>query len=442
MILLTNRVLHTPWQWLVVLAVAMLVMAFLWAMAESAYGRLSVAAAQDLVDEERRNARLVRRLVRHRHRTMLAISAGKVGAQTLEILAIVMAFINVDLQWWLILLISFVVTVLVNAAFISFLGPTIGRKQPESVALMMAGMVSLASRFAVLAKPLMWIYRRVVPPSGLTDAEARAEMAEDLQEMVDQMGQDDNLDIEDDDREMLRSVFELGTTLVREIMVPRTDMVTIQRDETADDALSLFVRSGFSRIPVIGEDTDDVQGVIYLKDVVRRVHENRSKLAKPVYSMMRPATYIPEMVLADDLLRMMKEEIPHIALCVDEWGGISGLVTIEDLVEEVVGEVTDEHDTTQEVEPEEVEPGLWHVPARLPVDELGELFDLEIDDEDVDTVGGLLAKAIGKVPLPGAEATVQGVWLRADSVEGRRRQISMLSAKRVAPADDELQEEQ
>lgn len=433
----TDATMTTPWPWLVALAVAMWLLAFMWAMAEAAYSRMSLAAAQDLVDDERRNARTVRRLVRHRSRTMIAISAGKVGAQTLEILALVMALINLNWPWWVILIVSFAISVSVNAALVSFLGPAIGRRQADGVSLMLARPVCIATKFHVFAKPLMWLYHRLTPPSGLTDAEARAEMAEDLREMVDQMGQDDNLDIEEDDREMLRSVFELGTTLVREIMVPRTDMVVTRFDKPASSVLNLFVRSGFSRIPVIGDNTDDVHGIVYLKDIVSAVHTDDSRLADPVSTMMRQATFIPEMVLADDLLRMMQNDIPHIALCVDEWGGISGMVTIEDLVEEVVGEVTDEHDKHQEPDPVEIKPGLWQVPARLPVDELGELFDLEIDDEDVDTVGGLLAKAIGKVPLPGAEADVQGVWLRAETVQGRRRQIATLLAKRTAARDDD-----
>ena len=252
--------------------------------------------------------------------------------------------------------------------------------------------------------------------------------------MIDEIGETDT--IEDEDREMMRSVVELGQTLVREVMVPRTDMVTIDAHKPASAAMRLFIRSGYSRVPVIGEDADDVRGILYLKDVLRRLaaHPEHEELA--VAGFVREAEYVPEMKPADDLLREMQTGRFHMALAVDEYGGTAGLVTMEDLLEEVVGELTDEHDP-ELPEVVEVAPGTYRVPARLALDELGELFDLEIDDDDVDTASGLLTKAIGRVPLPGAAGDIQGVHLQAEEAAGRRRQVSTILASRTpAPEED------
>ncbi|MDO5747063.1 MAG: hemolysin family protein [Actinomycetaceae bacterium] len=426
----------TPWPWLVVLAVVMLGFGAAWAAAEAAFTRLTLATAHDLVEDDRHNARIVRYLVKQRHEVLLAAAGGKTLAVTLEVLAVVMALLNTHWPWWAVLGLAFVICVGANGLIVSLVSPHLGRRQPASVAIALARMILLGTRVLVLFRPVQWLYQRIIPPSGMTHAEARQEMAEDLRELVDQMGQDENLDIEEDDREMLRSVFELGTTIVRELMVPRTDMIAIHCDKNLDKAVRLFVLSGYSRIPVYGDDTDDILGIIYLKDVVRELHHHKNHHTHSVKTLMRPPYFVPEVMLADDLLRLMREEMPHMTMCVDEWGGISGLVTIEDLVEEVIGDVVDEHDHAQP-EPIDLGEGYWQIPAKLPVDELGDLFDLEIDDEDVDTAGGLLAKALGKVPLPGQKARVQGVELKAESVEGRRRQIATIIAHRIAKIDDE-----
>jgi CBS domain containing-hemolysin-like protein len=222
-------------------------------------------------------------------------------------------------------------------------------------------------------------------------------------------------------------------------MVPRTDMVTIDADEPLGRAITLFTRSGYSRVPVIGESTDDLRGVLYLKDVMRRVHRRSDTAGLTVADVMREATFVPETKLVDDLMREMQADSVHIAMVVDEYGGIAGLVTIEDLLEELVGEMVDEHDRA-EPEVEEIGNGTVRVPARLPIDELGDLFGLEIDDDDVDSAGGLLAKALGKVPLPGAAVDVLGIHLVAERAEGRRRRVSTLLASRI-PEDDETQEQ-
>jgi CBS domain containing-hemolysin-like protein len=227
---------------------------------------------------------------------------------------------------------------------------------------------------------------------------------------------------------MVHSVFELGDKLVREVMVPRTDLVCIERYKTIRQALTLALRSGFSRIPVTGENEDDIVGIVYLKDLARKTHINRDSESDLVSTAMRPAVFVPDTKNAGDLLREMQQKRNHVAVVIDEYGGTAGIVTIEDILEEIVGEITDEYD--RELPPvEELGDGRFRVTARLDIGDLGELYGLdELDDEDVETVGGLLAKALGRVPIAGAFAVVdlpdgRALRLTAESPAGRRNKI-------------------
>jgi CBS domain containing-hemolysin-like protein len=241
-------------------------------------------------------------------------------------------------------------------------------------------------------------------------------------------------EIEPGEREMVRSVFELGDTIVREVMVPRTDMVFIEHDKTVGQALSLALRSGFSRIPVTGENTDDVVGIGYLKDMVAWDHEHPgAEHTEHVDTIMRPATYVPESKPVDELLRQMQVMRIHVAVVIDEYGGTAGLVTIEDILEEIVGEIADEYDN--ELAPVEwLGPGTARVTARLPVTELEELFGVTIEAEDVETVGGLLAHELGRVPIAGSEATIADLHLTAENVAGRRNRLGTVLIERL-PAE-------
>ena len=236
--------------------------------------------------------------------------------------------------------------------------------------------------------------------------------------------------IEPGEREMVRSVFELGDTIVREVMVPRTDMVFIESDKTVEQALSLALRSGFSRIPVVGENEDDVVGIAYLKDVVAWSHEHPgAEAVEKVATVMRPASYVPDSKPVDELLRQMQAQRNHMVIVIDEYGGTAGLVTIEDLLEEIVGEITDEYDTEQPPV-ERLPDGSARVTARLPVTELEEEFGVRIDAEDVETVAGLLAHALGRVPIAGSTASVSGLRLTAENLEGRRNKIRTVLVER------------
>jgi CBS domain containing-hemolysin-like protein len=215
-------------------------------------------------------------------------------------------------------------------------------------------------------------------------------------------------------------------------------MVWIEENKSASQALTLALRSGFSRLPVVGENVDDVLGVVYLKDLVRRSQADATDTH--VGAVMRPATYVPESKHVDDLLREMQAARTHMAIVVDEYGGTAGLVTIEDILEEIVGEITDEYDV-ERPPVERIDDDQVRVSARLPVEDLGEIFDVELETEDVETVAGLLAHALGRVPIPGAYTTVGGLRLEAEGTTGRRNRIDTVLVTRQAesPVHEEAQ---
>ena len=417
---------------LIACAVIVLALGALLSAGESALLRFTRAAADDLVEEGRRGAARVRRLAEHRPRVLGALSVARVAVDMLAAVLITLAASGLVRAWWQVLALALLANIILLGVVVGFSPRTYGRRNPAATLLALGGLLTWVDVLGAPQRRLLSRTRRT--EAAPTDAETREAVNEDLREMIDEIGETDT--IEDEDREMMRSVVELGQTLVREVMVPRTDMVTIDAHKPASAAMRLFIRSGYSRVPVIGEDADDVRGILYLKDVLRRLaaHPEHEELA--VAGFVREAEYVPEMKPADDLLREMQTGRFHMALAVDEYGGTAGLVTMEDLLEEVVGELTDEHDP-ELPEVVEVAPGTYRVPARLALDELGELFDLEIDDDDVDTAGGLLTKAIGRVPLPGAAGDTQGVHLQAEEAAGRRRQVSTILASRTpAPEED------
>ena len=417
---------------LIACAVIVLALGALLSAGESALLRFTRAAADDLIEEGRRGAARVRRLAEHRTRVLGALSVARVAVDMLAAVLITLAASGLVRAWWQVLALALLANIILLGVVVGFSPRTYGRRNPAATLLALGGLLTWVDVLAAPQRRLVSRTRR--PESAPTDAETREAVNEDLREMIDEIGETDT--IEDEDREMMRSVVELGQTLVREVMVPRTDMVTIDAHKPASAAMRLFIRSGYSRVPVIGEDADDVRGILYLKDVLRRLAAHPEHEALAVAGFARDAEYVPETKPADDLPREMQTGRFHMALAVDEYGGTAGLVTMEDLLEEVVGELTDEHDP-ELPEVVEVAPGTYRVPARLALDELGELFDLEIDDDDVDTVGGLLTKAIGRVPLPGAAGDTQGVHLQAEEATGRRRQVSTILASRTpAPEED------
>jgi CBS domain containing-hemolysin-like protein len=272
---------------------------------------------------------------------------------------------------------------------------------------------------------LLAVGSALTPGRGSRDAAGASE--EELRGLVDLLEQ--RRVIEPGESAMMQSVFELGETIAREVMVPRTDMVWIERTKTVRQGMSLALRSGFSRIPVIGDNEDDIVGFAYLKDLARRVQDNGNSADDRVEELMRPPYLIPESKPVDELLREMQAKQVHVAVVIDEYGGTAGLVTIEDILEEIVGEIADEYDR-EAPRIEELPDGSVRVHVRLPVDDVEEMFGVRFDIEDVETVGGLLAAELGRVPIPGATATARGLTFVAEGAKGRRNQVGTVVISR------------
>ncbi|MET0853805.1 MAG: hemolysin family protein [Microterricola sp.] len=355
-----------------------------------------------------------------------AINFMRIIAETTAAVLVTLAFAFTFDEVWVALVLSALIMTAVSFVLVGASPRSVGRANPGIILRLSALLVHfLRVALGPIANALVALGNRVTPGRPKLGTFATEEQ---LLSMVDQATELDVL--EEDDRELIHSIFEFNDTVVREVMVPRTDMVTISGGADLGTAMGLFLSSGFSRMPVMAGEVDDVLGVLYLRDVAKLSFE-RSLDAEQlkVAEIARPALFVPESKKADDLLRQMQLESNHLAMVIDEYGGIAGLVTLEDLIEELVGDISDEYDR-EVVEFEELGEGRYRVSARLPVDELGELFGLELDDDDVDSVGGLLAKALGRLPVTGSSAAVSGLTLTAERTEGRRKRISTVIVER------------
>ena len=405
--------------------------------AESAYGRISKARVDELVREGRRGAKRVRPLLDDRARYVNALLFTHMLLAACATVLVTWAFLSIVLGplWWQ-LLAAALVMVVVNYVALGVAPRTLGVQHADGIAIAMAGPARvLAALLNPLTRLLILLGNAITPGKGYREGPFATQA--ELRELVDLAEASDV--IEDDERQMIHSVFELGDTIVRELMVPRTEMVFVESTKTLRQALSLALRSGFSRIPVVGENIDDVIGVVYLKDIARRTFEHHeAETTEKVVALMRPVFMVPDSKSADELLREMQAARVHLAVVVDEYGGTAGIVTIEDVVEEIVGEIADEYDT-EVPEVEQLAHGAYRVHARMHVEDFADLIGVEIDgdEEGVDTVGGLLARRLGRVPIPGARITVQGWDLTAESAAGRRNRIGTVLAEPVSPPDDE-----
>ncbi len=311
---------------------------------------------------------------------------------------------------------------------------TLGKQHAETYVLSSAGLISFFSRILNPFVRLFIIAGNAVTP-GRGYSEGPFASTAEIREMMDQIS--DKV-IEASEKEMIHSVFELGATVAREVMVPRTEMVWIERTKTLRQALSLSLRSGYSRIPVIGEDIDDIVGVIYIKDVARRIFEHsEAQQTERVDTLMRTVTFSPDSKLADELLKDMQRERVHLTVLIDEYGGTAGLVTIEDILEEIVGEIADEHDTAEE-EITKLDENVYRISSRLHIEDLGKLIDVNLnsDEEGIDTVGGLLASRLGRVAIPGSTLNLDEWKITAETVAGRRNRVGSLIVEKIEQTDD------
>jgi CBS domain containing-hemolysin-like protein len=418
-------------------AVALVVVAWLAACAEAGIARTSSFRAEEAVRTGRRGGAKLAQIASDPTRYLNVALLVRVACEMAAGVLVTYVCLNEFGETWAALLVAIGVMVLVSYVAVGVSPRTIGRQHPLNTATAAAYvLLPLARIMGPIPQLLILLGNALTPGKGFRKGPFASEA--ELRAMVD-LAEQESL-IEDDERRMVHSVFELGDTLVREVMVPRTDLVCIERYKTIRQALTLALRSGFSRIPVTGENEDDIVGIVYVKDLVRKTHINRDSEADLVSTAMRPAAFVPDTKNAGDLLREMQQQRSHVAVVIDEYGGTAGIVTIEDILEEIVGEITDEYD--RELPPvTELADGCFRVTARLDIGDLGELFGFdEFDDEDVETVGGLLAKSLGRVPIAGASAVVElpdarRLRLTAESPAGRRNKIVTVLVEPVK--DDE-----
>ncbi len=411
---------------LAVAAVLVGVAAFL-SMAEMALSRVSRSRADELANAGRRGARRLVLVVVDPAPPLNVLLLLRTLAEMLATTMVAVAFDRALDSAWQALLVAGGTMTVADYVVVGVGARTLGRQHPERVGLTTAASAYFLTKLlGPLPRILIALGNALTPGKGFREGPFQSEA--ELRELVDLAEQ--GKVIESEEREMIHSVFELGDTLTREVMVPRTDMVWIERGKTVRQALSLALRSGFSRVPVIGGNEDDIVGVAYLKDLARRVYEDEDRSEK-VDEVMRPAYFIPDSKPVDELLRDMQAKQVHVAVVIDEYGGTAGLVTIEDILEEIVGEITDEYDR-EGPRTESLDDGSLRVNVRVPIDDVEEMFGTSFDVEDVETVGGLLASALGRVPIPGATVTIQGLTFVAESAKGRRNRVGTVL---ITPAD-------
>lgn len=416
----------------ILLAAAVLLVTFggLMTAVDAAFSVSSRADLEDLASTGR-NAQALQRIADDPDPHVNAVAFMRVLSETTAAVLVTVALdALLPSIWWAMLAAAVLMTgitfVLVGASPRSF-----GRLHASGILRTWAPTVrAMRALLGPLAQLLVAAGRRVTP-GGVRSSFASEEQ---LLSMVDEAAS--NALIEEDDRDLIHSVFDFTDQFVRAVMVPRTEMMTVDAAATTTEAMELFLRTGVSRMPVVDDDADDVVGVLYLKDLVQFAYRDESAWrGAPVRPIARPAVFVPESMRAETLLQQMKRDAVHVCIVVDEHGGISGLITLEDLIEELVGEIADEYDRGP-AEIVEVGGGRFRVNSRLPLEDVGDLFGLELEDEDVDSIGGLLGKALGQVPQPGATAAVDGLVLTGGASRGRGRGIATVFVER-APEQQE-----
>jgi putative hemolysin len=415
--------------WLILgLVVVLFLSSIVLAMAEMAFARMNRIRALALEEEGRKGAARLARLLEHPERTINSLLLLVLVSQltTASLLGILL-----ERQFGAVAVIVGLVLQIVLFFVIGEAAPkTYAIQHTDRTALALSGFLWAVTNFAPLRAVSRWLISAanvLLPGKGIKDGPFVTE--EDLRAMAD-VAADEEV-IEREERKLIHSIFEFGDTLVREVMLPRPDMVAIEADATVEEGIERAMEGGFSRLPAYEGTTDNIIGLVYLKDLVRRARAGSGK--EPVRASLRPAVFVPEQKRVAELLPEMQAEQFHMAVVVDEHGGTAGLVTLEDLLEEIVGEIADEYDVAQ--------PGVEHlpggglrVPGKLPIDDLSEELDMELPDTEWDTVGGLVFNLLGHVPDPGERVTFEGLELQTERVQGRR--IISVLITRLAPSPE------
>lgn len=418
---------------LVIFACAALVLiafAGLMTAADAAIGVKSRNDIQDLAEQSRRPRSLTAIAV-DPGAHMNSINFMRIFAETTAAVLVTLVFARLFEQVWLALLISAFIMTLASFVLVGASPRSYGRNHADMILRFVAPLIHFVRvLLGPIAHALMAFGNRVTPG---VPREISFSSEEQLLSMVDEATEMSVL--EEDDRELIHSIFEFNDTYVREVMIPRTDMVSIDHDTNVITALGVFLGTGISRAPVVSDDVDEVLGILYLKDLARVVYEGDSDAQRnPALGLVRPAWFVPESKKVDDLLQQMQVESNHLAMVVDEYGGIAGLVTLEDLIEELIGDIADEYDR-EPLDVEQLAASQFRVRSRLSIDELGDLFDIEIDDDDVDSAGGLLTKALDRLPVSGDSVSTHGLMMTAERTHGRQGEISTIIVQREIGTD-------
>ncbi len=398
--------------WLWVLVVVLVLVGAVLAIAEASLTRMTRVRALALVEEKRRNAVRLERIEADPPRYLNAVYLTVMLCQNGS--AIVVAILAERAYGSLGVTLVSVGFTLLYFVLVEAMSKTFGVLHSDRAALAVAPLVWFLGR--VLAAPtraLIGLANVLLPGRGLKQGPFVSEA--DLRSMA-EVGHEEG-SIEREEKELIHSIFEFGDTIVREVMVPRPDIVAIESDKTLHDVQAVVLEHGYSRIPVFTDDLDDVVGIAYAKDVLKAVYQGKQDMA--LREVVREARFVPESKKVADLLREMQQEKFHIALVTDEYGSVSGLVTLEDLLEELVGEIADEYDT-EEPELEQIADGVYRVDGKMSIDEVNEMLDVELPDEEWDTVGGLMLGLMGSIPDEGEEVAFQNLTFTAEKVDGRR----------------------
>ena len=422
--------------WLVVAAAVLVVLAGVFSAIDAALGGFSRARAEELQEEGRAGAgRLLHVLAdppRYLNTVLLLRLLCEMAA---AVLVTLLLHELTDGRWWPTVLGAIGVMLVVSFVVIGVAPRTLGRQHHEPIALFAATPISFVTGvLGPLPQLLILVGNALTPGRGFREGPFNTET--ELRELVDLA--EATAVIEGDERRMIHSVFELGDTSAREVMVPRGDVIFIERYKNLRQTLSLFLRSGFSRLPVVDDSLDDVVGIAYLKDIVRRDFEAPDvEFTQRIDEVMREPYWVPESKPVDELLKEMQARRQHLAVVVDEYGGTAGLITIEDILEEIVGEITDEYDA-EDASPQRLEDGSVRVPARFQVDDLVDLVGFDVVEDDVDSVRGLMAKHLGLVPIPGSVVEAHGLRFTAERTAGRRNQIRTVLVQQLPPDQEDV----
>ena len=418
--------------WWVVIVLLVLLGSLL-ALAESALTRMTRVRALAMEDEGRRNAALLVKLEtdppRYLNSVYLCVMLVQNGS------AILVA-IQAERTWGSpAVTIASLVFTLLYFVFVEAMSKTFGVLHSDRVALALSPLVFFLGRvFRWPTRGLIGIANALLPGRGIKAGPFVSE--EEIRSMA-QVGSEEG-SIDEGEKELIHSIFEFGDTIVREVMVPRPDIIAIEDDKSLRDVQALVLQHGTSRIPVYDhdEDLDHVVGVVFAKDVLKALHQGKHDM--PLRDVVREAHYVPESKKVADLLREMQLEKFHMALVLDEYGSVTGLVSLEDLLEELVGEITDEYDR-EEPEYVQIGEGVYRVSGKTSIDDVNELLDAELPDEEWDTVAGLVLDIFGRIPDEGEECAIDGLTFRAESIQGRR--ISSVIITRSAEPEPTPQEE-